>query len=242
MVQLKQTTRTTMTKPLRFAISFGIMVITGGFIWKLFQERPVKSPETPHAETAIKAVFFLKSEKNSLQNARSTTSSSSLNEKVLAEKKLEILNEIFKSKNDNDPRLDQDLRSLSSTDKVVLKEKYSQLPVESRNERGTIIFLLGRNINANEDLFFFNQVFSESKCLSLEDCTKIGNESASSEHTGSTETTLAYPQIVALKALENFLAQNPQSAAGLEALKKASQSPIPLISQMSAQIAQRLPQ
>jgi hypothetical protein len=231
-----------MTKHLRFAIVLGLMTISGGFIWKLYQEQLVKPPETENRETAVKAISILNVEKNSLQDARATPPSSTSSEKALAEKKLEILNEIFKSKNDNDPRMDQDLKNLSTVDKVVLKEKYNQLPVESRNERGTIIFLLGRNINANEDLSFLDQVFSESKCMSLENCTKTSDESNSSEHTGSTETTLAYPQIVALKALENYLAQNPQSAAGLEALKKASKSPIPLIAQMSARIAQRLPQ
>src|SRR5215210_5756384 len=78
--------------------------------------------------------------------------------------KLEILEEIFQTKNDNDPRLDQEFNQLTPKAKEALEEKYRQLTPESRNERGTIVFLLGKNLSSEEDFKFLREVVSEKRC------------------------------------------------------------------------------
>lgn len=74
---------------------------------------------------------------------------------------LRILGEIFVSKNDNDPRLDSDLRKLDEEAKAAFRAKYRALPPELRNERGTIVFLLGRNLTTAGDYAFMKNVLSE---------------------------------------------------------------------------------
>jgi len=124
------------------------------------------------------------------------------------QKKIETLHEIFKSKNDNDPRLDTDFKKLSEEDKLALREEYKKLPSESLNERGTLVFLLGRNIQTQDDILFFDSVLSESICMSLEDCKKDAQVAVFEEHThleSADNVTLAYPQLVALNMYERML-------------------------------------
>ena len=121
-------------------------------------------------------------------------------------KQLQTLESILVSKNDNDPRLDTDFHDLSPAAKKLLKEKYRSLQPESLNEKGTVVFLLGQNIQGPDDLTFFGEVLSEPPCRSLESCQRAQAPGADEEHSGlGTEITLAYPQIVSLKALDNYL-------------------------------------
>ena len=69
-------------------------------------------------------------------------------------RKIQILNEIFQSKNDNDPRLDRDFNQLTLEEKQALEQQYDQLSTESRNERGTIVFLIGKNLSTQKDFDF----------------------------------------------------------------------------------------
>src|SRR5207302_220894 len=86
--------------------------------------------------------------------------------------KLVILDEILRSRNDNDPRLDADFNDLSAETKRRFREKYGALAPEKRNERGTVVYLLGRNINDDRDWDFLREVAGEPPCLSLSDCSK----------------------------------------------------------------------
>lgn len=121
--------------------------------------------------------------------------------------KIEILKDIFLSKNDNDLRLDTEFKDLNEESKKGLRDLYQGLPQESLNERGTIVFLLGREINQESDLTFFKDLLEESACLSLIDCSVV--ESAASRGHGSEDhhlnetqsLTLIYPQIMGLKLL-----------------------------------------
>jgi hypothetical protein len=111
------------------------------------------------------------------------------------EARLRELDEILASKNDNDPRLDRDFSGLSDEEKDAFRRRYDSLPLESRNERGTIVFLLGRNLATDDDWRFFRRVVDEAPCLSLADCSK---SSGGASEPGD-DVTLAYPALVALK-------------------------------------------
>jgi hypothetical protein len=88
--------------------------------------------------------------------------------------------------------------------KAALVEKYRMTPKEDRNGQGTVVFLLGREMKTTEDIAFMQEVVTEKPCLSLSDC---GRESAldkgeQSHLSGVNGVTLAYPQLVAIHALD----------------------------------------
>ena len=121
--------------------------------------------------------------------------------------RIETLKEILASKNDNDQRLDTDFRDLNETDKQELRKLYHSLASEDRNARGTVVFLLGRNLNSADDIRFLGSVLSEPPCLSLSNCSKATAhpDDRGEDHGGMDDVTLAYPKIVALRSLENLL-------------------------------------
>ncbi len=136
-------------------------------------------------------------------------------------KKIAVLEEIIASKNDNDPRLDSEFRGLSPEIKRALEGRYFATAKEKLNERGTVVFLLGREAKTPADLAFLKSVTKERPCLGLTDCRKI--EVAAHDHAdgheehddGINERTLVYPQTVALKSLERFL-QLPGADAAMK--------------------------
>jgi hypothetical protein len=114
---------------------------------------------------------------------------------------LQVLGEILDSKNDNDPRLDQELRELNAETKSQFRAKYQSLPLEKRNQRGLIVFLLGRNLTESVDFDFVQSVLSEAPCLSMANCAE-----PSPNATGSgVGISAAYPQLVALESLSGYL-------------------------------------
>jgi hypothetical protein len=149
--------------------------------------------------------------------------------------KIKILTEIFDSKNDNDPRLDKDFNHLSPHTKEALEAKYRELHPEARNERGTIVFLMGRNLNSSKDFEFFSQVIREQPCLSLGKCSETGERDNPEENEG-VEITLQYPQIVALKSLELYLNKNPESASAIQVLREAMKSKSPVVRQTASSL------
>lgn len=152
--------------------------------------------------------------------------------------KLLILDEIFKNKNDNDPRLDQEFKSLDSLTKKALEEKYDSLKVEQRNERGTIVFLLGKNLQSKNDFEFLKKVLKEPTCLSLQDCKK-NPEGIDPEDLTTVEITLSYPQIVALKSVENYLDHHPTSVLAKDVLNQALGAENPYVKQMATRLKTR---
>ncbi len=121
-------------------------------------------------------------------------------------RKLALLDEVLASKNDNDPRLDRELRGLSDSLKEKLREKYYDLAPEDRAGRGLIIFLLGRELKTEEDVAFLSEVVQEERCLSLDDCTQAPQAGAIDEHAASAgSVTLVYPQLVAIRSFEKAL-------------------------------------
>lgn len=108
---------------------------------------------------------------------------------------LETLEEILASRNDNDPRLDTAFNDLSEQDRRLFRVLYRGIAPERRNERGTIVYLLGKNPRTDEDWDFLREVVREPACLSLADCSKRPTGAAGM----GDEVTLAYPALVAVR-------------------------------------------
>ncbi len=152
--------------------------------------------------------------------------------------------QILASKNDNDPRLDRDLKVLGDGAKFLLRQRYSALAAEGLNERGTLVFLLGRNITSAADMAFLDGVIQSQRCLGLADCAHADQaQSAEQEahHSGANSVTLAYPQIVALKAIESYLAAGGSLSAEARAtLDRALGAPDPMVARLAESLVARL--
>lgn len=150
---------------------------------------------------------------------------------------LKTLEEILASRNDNDPRLDRDFNELSVEAKRLFREKYSRTPPELRNDRGTIVYLLGRNLTSAEDWAFLRTVVGEPACLSLFDCAKEPRLRADHGESGD-EVTLAYPALVALNRAERALKSG--SAASVQEARRliatAKDSPVPIVARKALEL------
>ena len=156
--------------------------------------------------------------------------------------KLKILDEIFAAKNDNDSRLDTEFDEISPELREALVVSYKAMPKERLNERGTVIFLLGKKIENESDLGFFQDVIAEAPCLSLQDCSvDSAVESPGDEHLGEAqETTLVYPQLISLRLVSSNYGstENPALRERMaEFFKFAQQSPSEYIAEEAARIS-----
>lgn len=105
---------------------------------------------------------------------------------------------------------------------------FASSPPESRNDRGTIVFLLGRNLSENSDFSFLDLVLSEDLCMSLAHCDQTENINLIEGDTHS-DLLLVYPQIVALKSLDDFISthkkiQHETKSVLLKTLERAASS------------------
>ena len=151
------------------------------------------------------------------------------------------LEAILKSRNDNDPRLDADFNSLSGQEKEQFEILYRRQPPEKRNERGTIVYLLGKNLRDADDWAFLRGVVQEPPCLSLADCSKKGT---GGEGLGD-DVTLAYPALVALKSAQRVLESGKDAEAVKQArsvVEAAKTSQMPAVKRLVASIQRRRPQ
>jgi hypothetical protein len=163
---------------------------------------------------------------------------------------LRIVDDVVGTNADNDPRMDRDLKVLSPAVRQQLRLRYHQLASEKRNSKGTLVFLLGRNLNEPADLEFFKEVLSEPPCLSLADCTHLPTVTPlneEDEHNAGLSVALAYPQMVALHAIKRRLDQ--QKFASLDAVvqaklreivEKGLASKIPQVVAAARELQQRL--
>ncbi len=161
---------------------------------------------------------------------------------------LKVLDEILATKNDNDPRMDSELRGLSPTSKRMMEDRYRSLPAEKRNERGTIAFLVGREISSADDVAFMEGILAESPCLSLGDCSReeknIDDEHLHAE-TGAA-VSLAYPQMVALHSIEGQI-EKAEKGAKLSyfgdirrVIEESTRSQIPVVADKARALQTRL--
>jgi hypothetical protein len=154
------------------------------------------------------------------------------------------LNEVLASRNDNDPRLDRELRVLSPSARKLMRARYDELAAEKRNERGTIVFLVGRNLEGAQDFDFMSAVVNEAPCRSLKDC-QAADAMDSKDSTGAEmgiDVTLNYPQIVALKSLERLLSGSPsedQRGKAIKVIREAMGSPVRAVSGLATELYNR---
>ncbi len=117
--------------------------------------------------------------------------------------KLALLEEVLETRTfDTDSRVDTELKNISPALKAALAQKFSTLPAEKLNQRGSIVFLIGRSASAPSDFHFLTEVAGSPACLSLRNCTHSEpSEGAHASGSSGESTTLRYPQWVALQEL-----------------------------------------
>lgn len=150
---------------------------------------------------------------------------------------LAALEAILASHDDNDPRLDTAFDALSAADKAAFREKYRELPREQRNQRGTVVYLLGKNLSTPEDWAFMAAVAGEPPCLSLDDC---GKASAAAKGLGD-DVTLAYPSLVALKQAERALKEGRDEKEARGVLAAGEKSAMGAVVRLTARIEREFP-
>jgi hypothetical protein len=205
----------------RFLNGLAAIVLIAAVVIGLRAILNVQKSSEPDSSVASSSVSETQAGGAGLSNSKTPTALASPSTSITArDHELDgILSQILKSKNDNDSRLDTEFKNLSPGTKFLLKQKYAGLPAEARNERGTIVFLLGRdlaNSGTPADFQFFDQVGAEAPCRSLGDCskdTKAGPEDSHEET--AIGVTLSYPQQVLLHTLQNFLAAQQAGASNL---------------------------
>lgn len=176
----------------------------------------------------------------------SASSSSVFNEEVQLQpadqKKIEIFDEILKSKNDNDPRINTELKNLTAEVHRTLMVKYNRMAAEDRNGRGTVVFLIARDLKSTADLDFLETVYQEQPCLSMGDCQK-SVEDHDAHETGGNETSINYPQLVGLYQLDQQANRKPEllsdpnfRAKFLAVLKAAENFAVPQVHDRALQI------
>jgi hypothetical protein len=177
------------------------------------------------------------------KNSSSSDEEISEGEKVISEK-LNLLSQILASKNDNDPRLDTEFRSLSPAFKRSLVNLYHKTAIEDRNGRGTIVFIIGRELKDKQDLQFLKSVLEEEPCLSLQNCKASQASQGRDSHLGSlNETSMNYPQLVTLNRLEQWIQRHSRPIPDTsllstieDALSAGTNSPIPSVSSKASNL------
>lgn len=201
-------------KQLLVIFLLGTLLIAGFFFYKKEAVSKIKSPIVKPSQLTFVEQNVIPSTNDN--NPKSTRQIKALGSKNFAAASLEgndklnwlTFEKIMKSKNDNDPRMDSQLKNLSPAFHEALYETYEQLPAEDRSAKGLVVYLISRNINSEKDLQFLKKIYEEPACLSLADCKSIGKEDP--HHSSVTETTLTYPQQVALFLIEKELKEKPQ--------------------------------
>ena len=138
------------------------------------------------------------------------------NEVSIAVQKLEgedrakwfVFESIYNSKNDNDPRMDRELKKMSVALHEALYEKYDSLLPENHSGKALIAYLIARDLTTTNDAQFLKKVFQESPCLSLPDCKTQSSEN--SHHSATDQTTLIIAQLNILYSLEQKIQSTPQ--------------------------------
>ena len=148
-----------------------------------------------------------------------------------ARAKLATLEAILASHNDNDPRLDKDFLGLSVETKDALRAKYKAIAPERRNERGTIVYLLGKNLREPEDWEFLRAVAAEEPCLSLADCAKPGGDAGPGD-----AVTLAYPSLVAVRQAARAAAEGGSRQEARKVLDAALGSRVRAVTRLARSI------
>lgn len=151
------------------------------------------------------------------------------------------LEAVLNSNNDNDPRINLDLKNLSPSIHEALYEKYESIISENRNAKGLIVFLVARDLKSKEDIEFIAKTYQEAPCLSLDDCKNVGSDDA--HHSGPNQTTLVYPQLAGLYQIEQQIKIRPEILKDpalrneiVSLLKQAEDFPVLIVQQKAKEI------
>lgn len=150
---------------------------------------------------------------------------------------MQALKDILQSMDDQDPRLDRDLKFLSPQVKNEIKNIYRNLPDPQINRKGLLVFLIGRNIQSEEDVSFLEGVLNEPPCHNLTDCKANGGSlgSEAEKHDNTLPVTLAYPQLLALHYLKELQMDGAMLPPGLsqqkvqQAIESAKKSKVDVV-------------
>lgn len=241
------------TKNISIILFLGLLI--GALFFLKHQNDSIKSTNPEQTDSAIKSLDPSASQK-SIMSADIETSknpvvdSSSLqtaneeqNLSLIEKKQLNTIEEIMSAKNDNDSRIDSELKNLSFRLKTFLIQKYKKLKPEMLNEKGFIAFLISREAHTPEDLDLLMTVIEEPPCLSLSDCA-VAEKQVDPHHSGSDNITLQYPQMSTLYQIEQTLKKTnfltPQMKNEYKNfLIKASNHPVETVSNKAKEIIKK---
>ncbi len=156
-----------------------------------------------------------------------------------------VLRSVVESKNDNDPRLDKELKHMSEAVHKTIRDAYQKMAMEDRNERGTLVFLLTRDLKSSEDLQFLKSVYEEQACTSFESCNQVPSEDA---HLSSIdEASLSYPQRAGLYQLASVVEKHPEYMRDPKfrdeiraVIDSAANFPVPMVQKKAQELRARL--
>jgi hypothetical protein len=232
------------------ALTFGCGLLVFWLRPDLFRAKATLSPTlTSTSQNSSENPSLDANANSSIKNGPAVQSASSPESKNLgvqpmSEKdirQMAIFDEIMKSKNDNDPRMDKDLVGLSPAAKAALMRKYEDSPAELRNNRGTIALLIGRELSTPQDLEFLKTILAEPPCLSLENCRTPSAPGGDEHSQNGIGITLVYPQLVTLKMLESYLSHDGQNSlimnqSAQDAILAARNSSNPILSSAASNV------
>ena len=218
----------------------GALLTAGLFLFKAQRPRPLEVSELKPSQLNL-------SQSNSLPTTSTNAQVEAVEKPELIlpkaqqlqnedKSKWDVFDNIVKTKNDNDPRLDHELKNLSPALREALFEKYDSLPQEDRSARGLIAYLIARELKTPEDAQFLKQVYQEAPCLSLADCKTSAPDDP--HHSSTNQTTLVYPQLSLLYVIEKQLTENPQylndaskRSEYIQLLVAAESYPVPVVNE-----------
>lgn len=234
----KQCWRILKTKSFFLLILIGALLLAGLFLFLDPRAKGISSSSLKPSQLNFSESNELPSVKKEVQEKLGSENSvSTIKESFSLDEKSQwqAFEDILKVKNDNDPRLDRDLKKISPRFREALYEKYSQLPAEDHSRRGLVVYLIGREISSIEDLQFLKKIYQESPCLSMADCkSSSGNQDP--HNSAVDQTTLVYEQLSGLYLIERQISQNPNllsdaaSRSGIvQVLAQAESFPVPAV-------------
>lgn len=225
-----------------FSFLIGALFIAGLFLFFRSEKDSntaaiLKPSQLNFTESNQLSSSFQQIEKTSTPEIAPTEAKASTQESFSPQEKLQwtVFEDILRNKNDNDPRLDQDLKKISSRFREALYEKYAHLPSEDHSRRGLVVYLIARDISSTEDLQFLKKVYQEAPCLSMADC-KSASSDQDPHHSAIDQTTLVYEQLSVLYLIERQISQNPNLLSNatsrselIQVLAQAESYPVPAV-------------
>lgn len=201
------------TKNQKYLFIIGVLVIGALAFSQLSKSGPADTGTSNSEKGASLAPFDSQELQNEdqISSTVNDTNSSEKQESMITEnavdtQKMQLLNELLTAKNDNDPRLDTDFKNLSPSFKKLLMIQYTKYKPEQRNEKGTVAFIVSRELKNVDDLDSLKVVFEEPPCKSLGNCS-VEDLDVDPHHSGLTNVDLNYPQMVTLYQIDQKLNQ-----------------------------------